>query len=369
MLDELDVAELPALAEFAPSSLVRIASIDLVHAYPSVDKPAGRSLSVASRDTHLVRATDERVPSTCWREHAAGSAVPAKAFLAPLAGVGASAHFLRACCIASEQLGHALVFTAAMPRYVVLYKWQRLGGIVYNVESLLYVLLLTCSSALVVQQRTASLCGGDFGMPLEACDLTLSFELCMAVVALAALFLIREACQMCTGGFVFGWPQLAVLNFGLQLAMAVASMEDSASERARLLAIAGLWPLWIYACYYLRAREGVGQLVRMITAIIIDIRYLVIIVAMLTMPVVLSFYLVFGGREEPDAYDAWGSPPAALAERVYGFLLPEAPPWLQVLRPEAYSDHEALDSEWRGMSGRIDQLERRLLNALHGLKS
>ena len=54
---------------------------------------------------------------------------------------------------------------------------------------------------------------------------------------------------------------------------------------------------------------------------------------------------------------------------MYGFLLPEAPPWLQVLRPEAYSDHEALDSEWRGMSGRIDQLERRLLNALHGLKS
>jgi hypothetical protein len=334
--DLIDISELQALGEKYPKifrDFIRL--VEPVAAYAFV--PGSTTTSEFDEDSessHILKSTDLRSPPGIWDDQAPKGTVPASSCLLPIANLLEPA-FLRACILCCEKLNEATVFESPLCRYVVQQKWDEFGHFVYNVETAVYLALMVDNVVLVIALKD-----GRAGMALAAGAVS---------VALATLFLLREFAQFyCGVRYAAGrggsesavrhdaknqqqrgllsrlqeglrhshlsthlsdvWNWLVLVAHVSVFAGSLLAILQPGSPTTRVVVGSSQLPLYLNFLWYGRARKGIGQLIRMVFVIVVDIQFLLYIIALVIVAFTLCFYLTLdvpSGRDEltPDWVD------------------------------------------------------------------
>ena len=220
-------------------------------------------------------------------------------------------------------------------RALIDFKWQAYGRRKFTVRFILYLLglaflmafsvLVSGYSDIPIDKRLqfsshTNTAGVTFSPARNAATLLTA----MGVIAWLAYSIIQESVQLVLSGF-FGywgsiWNYLDVANILITISLLI-TFALGLDVTDLLLAIA-VYFRWLGIIYYLQPYSSTGPLVRMITAIIRGVRYLILVLAISVFAVTNSLYILL--RFDP-ASTSFGDAAHSLFTMYFGMILNQAP--------------------------------------------
>ena len=224
--------------------MLRIAAIHPVPDYASVAGATTRADFGRAETIHVT--TQMRQPPDVYKGLVKSEGgVPSTSVLVPIKNVLAPGGYLEASIEACDRVKNAKLFEHPVPRDVVDAKWRSFGEWCYNIETVVYALLLALDTALAVAVKQ-----GD----------PTSSLLAVGVVLVSTLFIVREGFQLVSARskadyFTDPWNWLGLGAHLSAVAAALMVLRDSTGASARSVLSAAQIPLYVNVLFYVRGES------------------------------------------------------------------------------------------------------------------